>query len=320
MRTHFRKRVFKITPIFICLFMFGTLFSLGGGIENAQAATPAATITFNPPITREASVAPGEDGVVIFDGSVSVQIIGAAQSVQLIQIEMQADTDAGWPGVVSPSSAIVDPKTQTVIPFSVMVKVPAYTSYTISSKVTVSGRALTFPGARQALFSGDATVIVDQFYKFQLSVPKPYKEIDPGEQMAFNLNIKNQGNGIDTYAMTIKNLEKLQSSEWVVAWSDTRSTVGEQDEGLITLSINSPQKWHLWENKVTSIEVQVESEQFRTLEGGISTQSMFLFIRERGASSPGFDPFIFIMAFVFVGAILGTKTRKRERMPRRRRR
>ena len=68
--------------------------------EETEAATPAATISYNPPMKRRANIVPGEDGLAQFDGTIWVGIIGAGDNTQYIQLNMQAETDAGWPTIL----------------------------------------------------------------------------------------------------------------------------------------------------------------------------------------------------------------------------
>jgi len=204
------KRILVIF-LFIQITVLSTFSIIPGEVDGA--CCPSLYVVFNPPVTREANIAPGEDSVVQFDGTIWVQIVGT-QSVQLIQLNMQADTEAGWPAVVIPSTVVMDPKTTSSIPFFVMVKVPSYTPFTISSKLTISGNAITFPGARQNLFAGDASVLIHQFYGHRISCKDNFEKCHPGDRVKFDIEMLNTGNGYDELELDVKNRARWEKKGW----------------------------------------------------------------------------------------------------------
>jgi len=280
--------------------------------EEAEAAQPVASIILD--TTEEtAHVGPGETGIVTFTGTVDVDMIGPGQSVQLIVVTLEAE--AGWPATVSPATLyFTAQQTGQAKPFSVAVKVPNFTSFTMSGQVVISGSVRTMPGTPVSYKASPATgiITIKPYFMLTVSCEKPYIEINPGDPLNFKLRIKNDGNTKDRVRMEIKNMDELADNEWVVTLGTRSMFLEENKEDVVNIAVTSPQDWTLYRNRVSKVDITVKSE--TSLEHGTTpeTQEYTFFIRDKGLYIPGFEPMFAIMALVIVAIAMKKTVAKRK--------
>lgn len=270
---------------------------------------PIATIGLDQSF-QTAEVHPGALGTVEFTGTVSCVLNSATSAI----VSLSA-TDTWNSATITPSALPFsndDPGQKT---FRVSVKAPLYTSRNIVGKVTVTGQVVMYPTTLYGTVSPsdgvEGRIDIQPFYKFQLSAPKKYQEVGPGQSMVYNIRIKNQGNIRDTFEIDVKNEKELTKDGFVITLSDRRVDVDEIQETEIKLTVNTPVEWNIWKNKVTGIQVSVVSVVSRDETGDDIEQLEFFKVRERGFSTPGFDPILLIIAFVGIAVIVKTRTSKR---------
>ncbi len=277
--------------------------------DDAEASQPIATINLD--VTeQEAKVGPGQTGIVRFPGTVSADMIGPGQNVQLIVVRLQAD--CGWATTISPTTLyFTSAETGSLKTFEAVVRVPNFTSFQTQGQLTVSGTVQTIPGS-PVLYNiqpTDGIITIQPYYMVTVSCDEPYIEINPGDPLVFNLKIKNDGNAQERMKIEIPNLDKLAEEDWVVSTGARTIMLEEGKEDIVKISVTSPQDWTLYRNRVSKVDIKVTAE--TSTEEGLSPeiQEYSLFIRDKGIYIPGFEPLFAILALVCVVAVF---RRKRE--------
>jgi len=301
-----------VLSILVVAMFFGTMFAFPGGfspVEEAEAEQVQGSIVLSTNVVY-ADVEPGKHGVVSVSGIVDVAVTGAGTNVQVVIVSLTGSSGMGWPVTISPSTIPIKPESNNkgTGAFTATVTVPPKTSYKVADMVTITGRAVAFPGLLSKLIPETTfTVQINQFYRFVVSADKPYKEISPGDQTAFTIHIKNDGNGDDKYRLEIPELKSLSDKGWVVTLQQYDVEIEESKEASLVVTVNTPQEWHMWINEPTQFRVRVQSEQAITLNKISLPNEYFLTVRQRGFSTPGFDPMFMILAIAFIAAALSVQ-------------
>jgi hypothetical protein len=318
MNTSFR--ILKLGIILIM--MLGNMLFITVGLPDEAEAflPPLAEIRWNEgQDVQEAEVKPGEHGTVIFTGVVNCEMV-AGGTFQKVIVSLQASSDQGWTPVVNPPQITFNPNSDSNLPFSVTVTVPAETSFYTTDTIRVSGRGVAYPGATQDIIDEvTATIKVAQFYKFSLECSKAYQEVGPSERLAFDLRVKNHGNARDTFNIKISNLKELTKDGWTVTLSTDVIEINEKDEGVVQIPVGTPIKFNLWLNEIETVLVEVKSEQEEKNEGFTVPREYPLSVRQRGFSTPGFDPFFLLIGIAGLAVIVKTRNNTIPRKRRRRR-
>ena len=288
--------------------LFISMLSLTAAVpKEAEAVGPTvlAEVRWNPgQEVQEAEVKPGEHGTVLFSGIVNCELV-AGGTFQKVVVSLSATSQQGWIPTVNPPQITFSPNTDTDVPFSVTVTVPSETSFYIADEIQVAGKGVAYPGIFQDIIEPiSATIRVKQFYKFSMECAKAYQEVAPAERLVYNLRVKNHGNARDTFHIAIQNLEKLAKQDFTVTLSTDTIEVEPKDEGVVQIPIGTPIKFNLWLNEIETIMVEVKSEQEERNMGFTIPRAFPLTVRQRGFSTPGFDPIFTIMTFAGLAVIL----------------
>ncbi len=293
--------------------LVGSMLAITVGLpEGAEAvSTPVVNIQWaEGQQVQEADVRPGESGLVTFTGTVSADL-PAGGAFQDVIVNLQGSTDQAWPVTVTPATVLLQPGTEEA-PISATVAVTPETSYYTAGSLTIGGTASAFPGSlRYPINPVTATIKIKQYYRFSIGCSKPYVEVAPSERLVFNLQIMNEGNARDKYGIEIKNLEKLSKDSWTITLSRPQIEIPEKNEETIPIPVGTPIKFNLWINEVQNIEVIVKSVQEELNEGFTLPQSFTLTVRERGFSTPGFEPLLLIIALAGLAVVIKTRTPNR---------
>jgi hypothetical protein len=279
--------------------------------EESEAATvlPIATIGLDQP-TQTADVSPGSLGTVEFSGTVSCELNSATTAIVSLIAQ-----DTWGSATVVPSAVQFSSNDRSDKVFRVSVKAPLYTSRNTVGQVVITGKVVMYPSSLYGTVQPRDGVVgridIQPFYKFQLSAPSKYQEVGPGQQLVYNLHIANQGNIRDTFQLEIENEDKLIKDEFVISISQRVVDVEELEERVIKITVNTPIKWNLWKNDVDGVKVSVFSVLYFEESGTPMNQIEVLNVRQRGFSTPGFDPMLLIIAFI--GIAIGVKTRTTRR-------
>lgn len=306
------------------MFRFGVLMivalAIAQGViifipEEAEAGL-AATVTVGlDQAEATALVAPGQKGVVTFTGTVHCTM-PIDPAVQTVLVSLQANA-GGWAWSLTPSTMVFDRQVKDAV-FTVSVRVPPRTPHIVTQQLTIDGRWYNKPGILSGpVFPATAMINVRQFYKFQLECPKPFVEISPGDQLTFQLRIKNEGNDQDTIRLGLdpKTEKNLDSMGWAVMLPASEYIIDAGSEQVVKITVMPPQEWNLWKNEVTTIKVKIYSFQALSL-GEIPVETAYsLYVRERGYSAPGYEMYLLVFGMVCIGFVMaGISTRKVARM------
>jgi hypothetical protein len=262
--------------------------------EEAEAAPnpiPILSLSLFPSQLR-ATVTQSQLGAVTFSGNATVEKM---PYLERITVTLQAVVNTGWPVVISPQTmAFVQSGTQR---FQVTVIVPPATSSLISGNVIVTGSAKA-TGLAPIVSSASGVVTVSQYYKLRIEAEAPLREVKPGE-ITFNVvNVYNDGNGLDTFELSISNNKELVERQWTVLLSSTDVGVAQDEYVPVKITAQSPQKWTLYKKEIETITIEVTSAEGRT-RNVLYTKTYPIFIYLKGTYIPGFDPFLAILAITF---------------------
>jgi len=163
------------------------------GTEDASAAQVTGTIALDQDVVT-AHVGPGEDGIVEFTGTVTVDSIGPGENVQTIEVSLTASSD--WPATITPSSMMCSAsQVGTPMPFEVTVRVPNFADATTVGEVVVNGRIRTVPGALyHNLAPATGVIEIAPYAILYVRCDEPVREARSGDTAAFTLDVKNDGN------------------------------------------------------------------------------------------------------------------------------
>jgi hypothetical protein len=294
----------------IMLLMLGSIFVyLPKEADEVEAVgSPAITIQITQP-KQTAYVAPGEDGIVTFTGTVVAQIPWDP-NVQYLVVTLTADA-GGWP--VSNPPALTFSRATKQQPFTLSVQVPIETSKTTQGQLSVSGRWSYSPGITGGTITpATAIIVVDQYYQFSVGCEKPYVQVQPGSSLGFRLRLINEGNANDRLRVEVQNLKELADKGWTIQLSQDKFAVPEKQEKVLTVSVTTPVKWNVWKNDVTTIQIRIISAQAEGLGKVSDIADYSLYVRQKGVSIPGFEPAFAIIALAMISVmIFGFAKRKR---------
>ncbi len=304
------KSAFRVSIFLIMVLMMGSMFVYLPKEENVAEGVGAPAIRIELAQTKQtAYVAPGQDGVVTFTGTVSAQIPWSP-NIQYLVVTLQADA-GGWPVSVPPS--LTFNKAQKQQSFTLSVQVPVETSRQTQGQLSVSGRWRYSPGSLGGTVDpATAIIVIKQYYQFSVGCEKPYVQVGPGSSLGFQIRLINEGNAADRLRVEITNLDKLADMGWTIQLSQDKFSVPEKQEKVLTVSVTTPVEWNVWKNKVDVIRLRIVSAQAESL-GDISDIADYsLYIRQRGFSIPGYEPVLAIMALTIMAVMMvGFVKRKR---------
>ncbi|MGA1821064.1 MAG: choice-of-anchor T family protein [Thermoplasmatota archaeon] len=290
----------RIGIVLIMISMLGSLIVfIPEEAEVEAVGSPAISISITQP-KAIAHVAPGQDGIVSFSGTVTAQIPWSP-SIQFCVVSLIAEA-GGWP--VSTPPPLIFSKQVKTSDFKLTVQVPPTTSHMTQGQLSVSARWSYSPGAIGGTVTPtSAIIVVEQYYQFSVACENPFLEIQPGSATGFQLKLINEGNAADKLRIEILNQNDLSDAEWTVQLSQNRFEVPEKSERQLTLTLTTPKKWHIWMNKITTINLKVVSSQAETLGQPSDVAEYSLYVRQRGVGIPGFEPTFAIMALALLGAV-----------------
>lgn len=189
------------------ILILGAFFIFGESTDDVDAVGEPEIRIELAQTKQTAYVAPGQDGVVTFTGTVTVQIPWSP-NIQYLVVTLEASC-LDWPVSVPPS--LTFNKAQKQQSFTLSVQVPVGTPVTTSAILFVNGTWQYSPGVTGGECDGaTAVIVIKQFYSFTAS-PKEavtYVEEDSIGEMAFM--VENLGNGDDRIRMEILNSAELQ--------------------------------------------------------------------------------------------------------------
>lgn len=187
---------------------------------------------------QEADVTPGQHGLVTFN----CKVISEPQpggNVQKYIVSITAISEQGWSTSVNPLQIAIKPGEEA--PFQVDVTVPTQTSCEIIDEISISGKAVAYPGAMQTVLEPiNGQVRVIQFCQLSVSSPNPDIKTSLNQRKAFNLRIMNTGNGRDTFSIEILNLDDLDRKGFTVTLSQEMIDIESHEEATIQVAVTTP--------------------------------------------------------------------------------
>ncbi len=129
---------------------------------------------------------------------------------------------------------------------------------------------------------------VAPFFRVFVTSPLPYKEVPPGSDLTFVMDVQNRGNSVDTFFLDITNQGDLAANGWTVSFSmATVARVGPMQTKSVKLFVIAPKITTIYKTVPTQILVTVHSVGSR--ESGQDRNFFMPFIvYERGSY---FDPY-----------------------------
>jgi len=229
-------------------------------VDSVCPSSPGVTITIAQP-KQTVNVAPGQDGIVTFTGTVMAQIPWEPK-FQYLVVQLSPDAD-GWP-TSRPPPLIFTRQVKMKI-FSVDVYVPTGTSRSYHGQFSMGGKwrfqNTTIGGT---LYPATAIIVVQQYDMVVLDSPERYIKIEQGQSLHTHVKVENRGNADEHLWARINNRKELESKGWKIDLTPDKMAVQEKNSTLLELDLSSSE----------------------TMELGFHTLSIKVAIAEAGYESP----------------------------------
>jgi hypothetical protein len=161
-----------------------------------------------------------------------------------------------------------------------------------------------------------AMISINPLWSIDVGMKKSFIEIPPSKTGILQVEITNNAHP-GVFIIEVDDLEVLQEKEYIVIVEPTRVNLSTDETTLVNITVDLPDLWTLWTNKVVPINVNVTDE-----EGEVLGKSHGI-IRIKGIFLGGFEGIfcvlgvVIIILFIFLGALdIGTRGTKEERMER----
>lgn len=303
------KGLFRSAAFLLPFLVLALVFIVRAPGEVEAAGPSIGTINLLPD-TKTLDVHPGTSGIVSFYGEISVTNPVDVQA-QYMTLDLFVNADP-WDVTEIPTLMILPGMEKVSFTFSIIVPhgVPYAVGNSTAHEFTIGG---TWAYEPDLIFSGDLTeknfiIMAKQYYQYSVQMKKAYIQTAPGGTFDLELIIENNGNGDDKIVVDIHNREGLESQGWSFQMFRSDYDLKYGESIVVKIPVTSPIEWKLWKNDVTQIHFVVYSSQ--TSAGGMGeTVSYYAFIRQRGASIPGFG--IPIILLSTLAAILVCFNRRR---------
>jgi len=230
-----RRQSFSVF-VFVIILFFLTLIIIP---KNIDASQPSGSITLHHP-EQVAKVGPGEDGIVEFTGEVNVNTTGIGANVQMIVVKLTVD--APWVASISPSTLTWGAQ-ETDVPkeFTVVVKVPNFTSASRVGEIIINGTINTNPGALLTNLPPEKGIIrIAEYAQLRVACMEPYIEAVSGDNVSYQLEVKNEGNAEASITVEIKEIDDLVDLGWEFENDKSNFYINEKGEELINITVSAP--------------------------------------------------------------------------------
>jgi hypothetical protein len=266
----------------------------------AQNPVPALSITISPG-DRTAEITASQPAAVTFAGNYSVDKLAFERAV----VTIQGSVSTGWPVTISPATITISGNANLRGTFLVTVVVPPGELATNIAQLSITGRA-TAGGLQSVPAVASAIIKPQAYFRTVVASDLPFIESPYSTQVTMSFKVFNEGNVRDTIRINVKNLDELSEQQWIVQLTRSSFIIdpppGQQ---AIQLTIGLPKKWTFYpDNKVTQVQVAAVS-----VEGASNGQpyedSIPVFVRTVGVSTPGFDVPLAIMGTLVAAMVAG---------------
>ncbi|MEA3559248.1 MAG: choice-of-anchor T family protein, partial [Candidatus Thermoplasmatota archaeon] len=220
--------------------------------ENKVEAVGDPEITIELSQSKQgAYVAPGQDGIVTFTGTVYAEIPWAP-NVQYLVVNLNAKC-SDFPVSVPP--ALTFSKAQKQQSFQLSIQVPIGTSSMESYTLYVNGTWSYSPGVASGECDGaTAVVFVKQYYDLDLGSDDPIVDCERPGDAVFVLQVTNTGNGLDEIGLELDDRDELADASVNVFLNDDsiRLDLGETKDVKIRVEVEDPARMGTFEVDVSA--------------------------------------------------------------------
>ena len=179
-----------------------------------------------------AYVAPGQDGIVTFTGTVTAQAPWSPNNQQII---VNLEGDAGGWACTNPPELIFS-KGQTERDFAITVQVPPESTHTLQRNLIINGTWHYEPGATSGTVDPvTALIYIAQYYDCDLDTSTPILEAEKGGYAEFVVDVINNGNANDEMILEVLNLDDLAYDDITIQMSDDVVSVPEKQSVELSL-------------------------------------------------------------------------------------
>ncbi len=221
---------------------------------------------------QTADVAPGQDGIVTFTGTVFVEM-PYAPNVQYLVVQLQADA-GDWPVSVPP--ALTFSKAQKQQSFTMSVQVPIGTSSGGSYDLIVGGTWSYSPGVQSGECAPTSSLIfVKQYFSHDLNSDDLFKEALRGKVAQVEIGIENTGNGEDEILIEVVNSMDLLEEGIEPYFNDDTHIIPENESRTAILFLRVSESTH---RGTREIDVQTYSKMGERLGEEYPIEDLTIFI------------------------------------------
>jgi hypothetical protein len=297
--------------ILILVIMVVSFIGLMKASEPADAIGDALVTIIPDQGALHAKVDPSRGGIVTLTGR-----IDGKQPVdleyQFVIVDLVAEVE-GWEVTKIPSLILT--KNMKQIGFSVSVRVPAEmqtSGLDVTKSLRISGIWSYEP---DTVINGtvdpvEVFIYVDQFYEYRVRAKQAFIQTSPGGEFDIDIQVTNEGNGDDSVTIEIDRRDELEGNGWAFVFDTTKWDVAYQKVITIPIHIVAPKNWDGYRNDIVVIKINVHSEQ-AILNNAVSESASYsIFVRQRGVSVPGFEPFLMLLAIMIASMITIHKRRQ----------
>jgi hypothetical protein len=262
--------------VVFCSILFCVLFvTIDFSSEGAEAIAGSNVIVYIK--FKEANafvdVEPGSAPMTNYEG---VVVVSGDPGGGRIDIDLDVRTSKqGFLAAVFPMQIMMLPPYLDYV-ISLDITAPLRANYTdgITNppvQVTVEGDWLSFPsGIQGRVLNSTVMLNVNQFYDLSVSAEPPFCKIWPGQSATFTVWIKNMGNGVDAFEVSILNDEfytNMGFSFFAYYW---QVDVGPNMEGFIQIRVDSPKTISIYESNMYGVTLKVVSKGSKMYESSVN--------------------------------------------------
>ncbi len=292
------QRIGKSAWIFglVLIILFGSVLIIP---HRASAQyIPSVTLTF--PASQQAEVYPGANGTAVFSGKLTISCNYATSTV--ISVKSQSAGTEGWSVAISPCGVSCEPGTNVERDVTVTVWVPPETKQMSGNIELLAETKTTTPGVATSN-EGGATIQVQvkPYYMLSVGCAVPYKEVGPGTEVSFDIDILNLGNAVGMFKVEIQDKADLIDEDWIVPETISSLRIESKAQHTLTLKFNTPREWTLWKDTPQEIRIKIISEESQKYV------DFSVFVRQKGTYIPGFEPALLVLAICLVAVVLRNK-------------
>jgi len=275
---------------------------------------------------KQIEVGPGMPGVVHFKGEVILERHALPRLYNVI-VDLEAmfdqETDI-FLASVSPPIIFLGPNNTTAF-FTLNVRALPLSTETGSNrdlKISVGGEWSTIPGFAGGPIGFDEHVLVgiNQYYDIRIISPDVLVKIWPGYSTAtFEIQIRNFGNGVDTFRIEILNLLSLTAEGFAFDVKTWEITIDEKQWSSFNLTVEPPKdNFPMWKTKLTMIPIKITSKnsEYNREENPIRDRQYAVFVYEDGIYFSGISIVVIALLVCIIYAMIWRR-RKRKGIKRR---